>query len=126
MDAFALVYSAALMIGLVVAGAFAIGCVVMFVLAHRRGRLQHALAGAVAGINRSRRVRERASKSPQRDGAEFTAAPGIFYGVTGPGLDRMLEPAAETSDINPATGLPMVGGDIDVEGNMYGTTSAQE
>jgi hypothetical protein len=126
MDAFAFVYSAALMIGLVVAGAFAIGCVVMLVVAHRRGRLQHALAGAIAGINRSRRVRERASRSPRRDGVESTAAPGVFCGLNGLELDRMLEPVAEISDVNPASGLPMVGADLDIEGNLYGTTSAQE
>jgi len=31
--------------------------------------------------------------------------------------------ACELGDINPANGLPMIGGCIDVEGNPYGTNS---
>lgn len=110
MDAFALVYSAALMVALVAAGVFAVGCVVMLIIAHRRGRLRHAMAGAFAGFNRSRSVREPASQAPRNAG--IALAPSSAIG--------------EVGDTNPATGLPMIGADLDLDGNLYGSASSPD
>ena len=110
MEAFALVYSIALIVAIVAAGAFAIGCVVMLFIAHRRGRLRHAVAGAFAGFNRSRSVREPATHAPRHAGIALAPVSAI----------------GEVGDTNPATGLPMIGADIDLDGNLYGSASSPD
>lgn len=101
METFLLVYRvvmALLAVGIV---AMVVATIWMLMVAHRRGRLSQALAGGFSALGAS--LGERASRARVPYGLP-TAMPNA----------APLEPS-----INPATGLPMVGG-IDTGGNPNG------